>query len=273
MKSNRSPLPNSFHKADLAAVCARVIACLPAVWLALAGPRSFSQAVDFTVSSIPNGLINADTIVEDQGAPRLIYYDGTIGVDVNSFNGITYSPPNNVLTFCIELNQDISFDHYTSFVAENLGSESRLTPQAVKDMTSLYYLFYQGNSYSDWTDTTAAAFQLDLWKISEDPGSYSLAASSTNNFYVTNTGPEVSLAQSWLTAVSGTTVSASPFVIEEAEPYAFYDPNYQDLLFTQEVYNDIAPFHVQAWPAALLLGGIVFFRVQNRVRAQVKAAA
>jgi hypothetical protein len=142
-----------------------------------------------------------------------------------------------------------------------LLSDSLFNATSARDLTTLYYLFYQGNSSSNWTPTTATAFQLLCWKIVSDPGNYNLTAVSPN-FYVpswSNNPGALTLASSWLTTVSGTTVPSNG----STQPVALTHPTYQDLLFTQEVQQELVPFGMEAWSGAGVLGLLAFWRLRN----------
>jgi hypothetical protein len=230
------------------------------LWLAVAGSQAFAQSIQFSGVTIPNGEYNLTAVAA--GSSINIYYAGEIDINVTQFNGINVSPYITVPTFCIQLDQDVNVGgSYTTYVVESLGSDSILTATAARDLATLYYLFFQGNSTSNWNATTGAAFQLDCWKIVQDPGNYDLTGSG--NFYITSSGTEVSLAQNWLTTVSGTVVSSGG----TNQPFALADPTYQDLLFTQGAKNELIPFGIQAWPGALLVGAVALLRVQRRLKA------
>ena len=186
--------------------------------LALHG-SAYAQSIQFTVMSSfdANGEnIPANEFVM-QGQETTGVWAGEINIDVSKYSGETISPAESALTFCIELNQDIHLGQsYTDYMVASISHANggTLTTQAIQNLTTLYYLFYQGNSQSDWTATTATAFQLDCWKITSNPGNYIISGSSAGSTFY-NTGwntsqgtATVDLAQTWLTDISGTNISS-----------------------------------------------------------------
>ena len=229
---------------------------------ALFAPSAGAQSIVFTTTTPPATKVN---LVDDGSAMNNVYA-GTIGISISQYDGVTVSPAAAVVTFCIQLNQDINVPGgpYT-FTAEALLSDTLLNTVSARDLTTLYYLFYKGNVASDWSgtagQTNAEAFQLDCWAIVQDPGNYNLTASNSI-FYVTSTGTAVNLAQQWLTEVSGTVVTNGG----TNTPVALYSSTEQDLLYTESIQQQLIPFHVAAWPGAFLLGAIGYLRVRKRLQ-------
>jgi len=245
------------HKLPSRWVCG--VACLFVLWLAFFNPRVYAQSITFQV-----GVSNDRTIsyVDHGTITNNMPYAGEIDIAVSQYNGLNVSPIVSVVTFCIQLNTDIYIGNtYSSFTQVTLGNDPLLSSTiAGRDLATLYYLYFLGPNSIAWSSTTAAAFQIDCWKITEDPGNYNLTG-TTGNFYITSSGTEVDLAQQWLTAVSGTTVSSGG----GNQPFVLYDPNYQNLLFTQSDQNEIIPFGIQPWPGAAVFAGIVFLRIRHRI--------
>jgi len=217
-----------------------------------------AQSITFQV-----GVSNDKTIsyVDYGVVTNNMPYAGEIDISVSQYNGVNISPATTVTTFCIQLNTDIYIGNtYSSFTQITLGSDPFLNATAVRDLTTLYYLYFLGTNPSYWNPTTAAAFQIDCWKITEDPGNYNLTA-TTGNFYLTSSGTEVSLAQQMLTTISGTTATSGGV----NQPFVLYDPNYQNLLFTQSDQNVLVPFGIRAWPGVLLLGAIISLRIRKKL--------
>ncbi|MEI8340771.1 MAG: hypothetical protein WCH43_04435 [Verrucomicrobiota bacterium] len=193
---------------------------------------------------------------------------GEIDIQVTQYNGVNITPV-WVPTFCIQLSQNVSLNtSYTTYLVKNVasGDEGTLTATAVRDLTTLYYLFYQGNNSSNWDTTTATAFQLDCWKITSNPGNYTISGSSTGGTFYDNGwlagGSAVTLAQTWLSQVSGTVVAGGG----STQPMALTNGTYQDLIYTQTINNSFVPFGIKAWPGAVLLGVIVFLRGKRRLK-------
>jgi hypothetical protein len=243
------------------------------LWIFAIEGSVHAQSIQFTVMSsfdangenIPAG----DFVMQGQSIPG--YWAGEIDITVTQYAGETVTPAATVPTFCIELTQDINLGKsYTDFKIGTLAQadEGTLTAKAAQDLTTLYYLFYKGNSSSDWTATTATAFQLDCWKITSNPGNYIITGSSAgstfyNNGWVTSDGTAaVDLAQSWLTAVSGTSVSSGG----ATQPVALTSATNQDLLFTEYIQQHLVPFKVNAWPGAAALAAVVCLRMRRRMR-------
>jgi hypothetical protein len=248
---------------------------LPALIVAiLAIPGSVrAQSIQFTVMSSFDA--NGENIPSNdfvmQGAETTGVWAGEININVTQYAGQTVSPAKTSLTFCIQLNQDIYLGQsYTDYTVAPISQANggTLTAQASKNLTTLYYLFYQGNSESNWTPIEATAFQLDCWKITSNPGNYILTGSSAGStFYDTGwtstTGTAVvALAQSWLTTVSGTNVTTGG----SYEPVALTSSSNQDLMFTQSIQVNLVPFKVNAWPGAVALAGLAAFRMRRRMK-------
>ena len=221
-------------------------------------PKASAQSITFQV-----GVSNDATIsyVDYGKVTNNMPYAGEIDIAVSQYGGLNYSPAVSVVTFCIQLNTDIYIGNtYSSFNQVTLANDPLLSSTiAMRDLTTLYYLYFKGPNSSAWNSTTAAAFQIDCWKITEDPGNYNLTG-TTGNFYLTSSGTEVSLAQQWLNAVSGTSVSSGG----DNQPFVLYDPNYQNLLFTQSDEKKLIPFEVHAWPGAVVLAGVAFLRIRRQ---------
>ena len=231
----------------------------------------FAQSIQFTVMSSFDA--NGSNIPANEfvmlGQPIPGYWAGEINITVTQYDGLTVTPPSTVPTFCIELNQDISLGNsYTDYLTAPIsnGDGGTLTPLAAQNLTTLYYLFYKGNSQSDWTATTATAFQLDAWKITSNPGNYIITGSSAgstfyNNGWVTTQGTAaVDLAQSWLTTVSGTNVTSAGNEL----PVALTSSANQDLLFTEGIQTHLIPFKIGAWPGAAALALVAYLRIRRR---------
>jgi len=265
MKSN---LPAFAGK--LPARCASGIACLLGVWLAVVSPQACAQAINFTTMGSTSGIPGEGT---PTGAHLVLNgknddpgWMGIINITVNSFNGQTVSPAQTVPTFCIQMTVNINpSTNYNYVVASlNQGNGGTLSATSVRDLTTLYNLFYQGNSASKWTTAQAAAFQLDVWKIVEDPGNYSLTSTS-GKLYITGWNDAASTqAASWLATVSSTVVTTNT---NGYTPVALTSATYQNLLFTQYIENHLVPFRVEAWPGAAFLGILAFLRVQRKLKA------
>ena len=246
----------------------------------LAIPASVrAQSIQFTVMSSFDA--NGENIPANEfvmlGQETTGAWAGEININVTQYAGQTVSPAKTELTFCIQLNQDIYLGQsYTDYTVAPISQANggTLTAQAVKNLTTLYYLFYQGNSQSNWTPIDATAFQLDCWKITSNPGNYILTGSSAgstfyDNGWTSTTGTAVvALAQSWLTTVSGTNVTIGG----SYEPVALTSATYQNLLFTQSIQMNLVPFKVNAWPGAAALVGLVAFRMRRRMRRAVCAS-
>jgi hypothetical protein len=225
----------------------------------------------------PNGMnIPANQFVM-LGQPIPGYWAGEIDITVTQYNGVAVSPAKTVPTFCIELTQDVNLGTtYTTYTvgSVSVADQGTLTPTAIKDLTTLYYLFYQGNSSANWNATTATAFQLDCWKITSNSGNYIISGSSAGSTFYDNgwntaSGTAViNLAQSWLTTISGTTVVSGG----SNTPEALLSSTAQDLLFTKQIQQNLIPFHINAWPGVAALGGLVFLRMRRRMKGAAKEA-
>jgi len=195
---------------------------------------------------------------------------GEIDISVSQYSGETVSPAVTAPAFCIELTQDINLGQkYTDYLAAPVAQadQGSLTQQAVQDLTTLYNLYYQGNSKSNWSVKTATAFQLDCWKITSNPGNYTITGSSAGSTFYdkgwnTTAGTQaVDLAQQWLTAVQGSDVNSNGSL----KPVALTSATNQDILFTQGIQAGLIPFKVNPWPGAAALGAVVFLRMRRRM--------
>ena len=239
------------------------------------------QSIQFTTMSgfSANGMeISAnDFVMLGETIPG--YWAGEIDITVTKYDGQNVFPAQTVPAFCIQLTQDINLGKtYTTYTVGPLSQANpspsqpngTLTATAVKNLTTLYYLFYQGDSSSDWTAKDATAFQLDCWKITSNPGNYIITGSSAgSSFYdqgwastSSTAAAVVALAQTWLTDVSATNVTTGG----QNEPVALISGSDQNLLFTQQIQEDLIPFKINAWPGLAVLSGVMLFRMRRRMR-------
>jgi len=239
-------------------------------------PAARAQNIHFSVmSSVTNGdIIPTGQWIIGGVATTGQTYVCEIDITVTQIQGVNLTPAKTVPTFCIQLNQDVSLGvSYTTYTIQAIkyADGGTLSNTSIKDLTELYYLYYQGNSSTMWSNTTATAFQLAAWKVTQDSGNYVITGSSAGSTFYNNgwnpTDGSVALAQTWLTAIknldlSGSSISGNGLT----QPVALTDPTYQDLMYTQAVYQQLVPFRACAWPGAILLAGIGFFRIRNRLR-------
>jgi len=117
--------------------------------------------------------------------------------------------PNPTSTFCVELNQYISYGQKYTYTVTALTSQSGVTSTEATDITKLWGAHYS----TAWGSTSFAgsvqssAFQLALWKLVYDGGTN--LNLSTGNFTtpganLSDTTTAAGLAQSWLNGLSGT---------------------------------------------------------------------
>jgi hypothetical protein len=247
---------------------------LIALILLIKGAAS-AQSIQFTVMSAlsPNGasIPAGDFVMLGQSIPG--YWAGEIDITVSQYAGQNLTPAPTVPTFCIQLTQDINLNTtYTNYLVAPIASadEGTLTTQAAQELTTLYYLFYQGNSSSNWNAITATAFQLDCWKVTSNPGNFVITGSTAGSTFYdsgfaasgTTGAAIVALAQSWLTTVSGTIVTTGGVM----QPVALTEPTEQDLIFTEYIQSHLIPFKINAWPGAAGLASVIFFRMRRRMK-------
>jgi len=244
-----------------------------AILMLIAGSPLSAQSINFTTmsstSGVPGDNMPAGGFIINS-ASSAAEWVGIINITVQNYEGVQLPQPYpTVPVFCIQLSVNINGGQNYTFQVGSLsqGDGGTLTATAVRDLTTLYYLYYQGNTDSNWTNQKAAAFQLDAWKITLNPGNYNISGSSTGGTFYNNgwnpTDGAVTLAQTWLTAISGTTASSGGIT----QPVALISSSVQNLIYPQEINQSFVPFEVNAWPGAAFLCTVGFIRTQRRLKA------
>jgi hypothetical protein len=165
-------------------------------------------------------------------------------------------------TFCVELTQNVYFDHnytYTVVDAENAGS-----PVLGATRANLIRELWGLHAADALTSAGAAAFQLAVWEIVYDTGAN--LASGSFQARATYTGDPIPVtAQTWLGQLNG----SHPL----ATLYGMSHPTIQDQVVfvpTLTPHNvESVPLPSAVWAGAMLLAGLIARRIRRHRSAMV----